>query len=993
VSLAQLPSMSVIAASRTRLLLRLCSPPRIGAALLLLLPGLPDAALAQVAPLEVVRVVAGGSPMTVPLARSYTSAVVVCSASYAANATPVVVRVSQVASTSFALRLQNPSDGPVEPEVVSCLVVEQGVWNVAGARFEAQKYSSTVTDSDASWVGQTRSYGQSYTSPVVLGQVMTENDPDWSVFWSRGPTRSDPPTAASLRTGKAVGEDPDTTRANETVGVVVFETGHGVLGGLEYEARLGGNSVQGVVNGAPFAYPFAGAFASPPSVAVVSIAGMNGPNGAWAQTHGSSFATTATLYVSVDEDQTSDSERDHTAEQVAYVAFAATALNHAPVASPDSATTSEDTAASIAVLGNDSDPDGDTLSVASLTQPENGSAAIVGAAVTYTPRPDFCGADAFGYTASDGRGGTATASASVTVTCVNDPPVARDDAASVDASGSTSVLVLANDSDVDGPSLAVSAVTQGQHGSVTTDGTTVTYAHDGSAATGDSFSYTVTDGASGFASATVAVSVHAPATSRPNILLIIGDDIGIDVLTDLYPGLVDSVYDSYAARGHASAPNIRGRSASTPVLLERIAQQGMVFSSTWAQPVCSPTRAALITGLNAEKTGVTAPGSPMSTNHTTFLQLLKVEANYRSAMIGKWHLGTNFSGTLPQRAGFDLFRGHSGGALEDFWAYNYHVQDAATTNPNRYRSDPRPTRSLPGIAPTTFAPVVQASDAINAITQWEADDPDRPWLVWLAFNEAHSPMHVPNADTLDAASFAEVVSCGGVPGSNDRGGCSDKVLVRAMTNAMDTVVGKVLDVVDAVDPNTYVIFIGDNGTESDSVDNLYLTASGRGKGTVYESGSRVALAIRGPGIATAGRSGAFAHATDLYATILDMAGVSVPTTNVSRTGAVVGLDSRSLLPILRGASAAVRDPNEDYVLTETSYGGNKAAVRNARYKLTCNTTTLSSCGFYDLVSDPLEAYPLAKPASCTAYRTTWTTASPSWHYCRLLEALPSAAGF
>src|SRR6185436_1806773 len=80
-------------------------------------------------------------------------------------------------------------------------------------------------------------------------------------------------------------------------------------------------------------------------------------------------------------------------------------------------------------------------------------------------------------------------------------------------------------------------------------------------------------------------------------------------------------------------------------------------------------------------------------------------------------------------------------------------------------------------------------------------------------------------------------------------------------------------------------------------------------------------------------------------------------------------------------------------LTETSYGGNKAAVRNARYKLTCNTTTLSSCGFYDPVSDPLEAYPLAKPASCTAYRTTWTTASPSWHYCRLLEALPSAAGF
>ena len=390
---------------------------------------------------------------------------------------------------------------------------------------------------------------------------------------------------------------------------------------------------------------------------------------------------------------------------------------------------------------------------------------------------------------------------------------------------------------------------------------------------------------------------------------------------------------------------------------------------------------------------MTAPGSTLSANHTTFVQLLKNQASYRSAMIGKWHLGTNSSGVLPQRAGFDIFKGHSGGGLEDFWAYNYHVQDAATTDPNRYRTDPRPTRSLPGIAPTTFAPVVQATDAINAITAWEADDPDRPWLVWLAFNEAHYPMHVPNADTLDAASFAEVTACGGVPGTNSRGACSDKVLVRAMTNAMDTVIGHVLDAVDAVDPNTYVIFIGDNGTESDSVDNLYLTASGRGKGTVYESGSRVALAIRGPGIATGGRSGAVVHATDLFATILDMAGVPVPSTNLSRTGSVVAVDSKSLVPILQGASTSVRDPNEGYVLTETSYLGNKAAARNARYKVVCNSGTISNCGFYDLVADPLEAYPLSKPASCTAYRTTWSTAASAWHYCRLLEAIGNASGF
>jgi arylsulfatase A-like enzyme len=467
----------------------------------------------------------------------------------------------------------------------------------------------------------------------------------------------------------------------------------------------------------------------------------------------------------------------------------------------------------------------------------------------------------------------------------------------------------------------------------------------------------------------------------------------MDVFTDLYPGLVDSVYDLYASRGHASAANVRGRPASTPVLLERIAAQGMAFTNTWAQPVCSPTRAAIITGLYAAKTGVTAPGSPLSANHTTFVQLLKSEAGYRSAMIGKWHLGTNTSGVLPQRAGFDLFRGHSGGALEGFWSYGYHVQDASTTNPSRYRSEPVPTRSLPGIAPTTYSPVVQASDAIDAISDFEAEDPDRPWLVWLAFNEAHSPMHVPNADTLDAASLAEVTACGGVPGTSSRGSCSDKVLVRAMTNAMDTALASVLDTVEALDPNTYVVFIGDNGTESDSVDNLYLTASGRGKGTVYESGARVALAIRGPGIAAGSRSGAVAHAADLFATILDMAGVPVPATNRNRTGVVVDSDSESLLPVLRGERDSVRDPNEGYVLTETSYLGNKAAARNARYKVVCSSTNLASCGFYDLVADPLEAYPLAKPSSCTGYRTTRTPAEPAWHYCRLLEAVGEASGF
>jgi hypothetical protein len=358
-------------------------------------------------PLEVVLVTVGGSRVTVNVSKAYASPVVVCSANYANNGVPVVTRVSNVGPSSFEVRLQNPSDGAVLAEQVSCLVVEAGVWNVDGVRFEAQSYLSTVTDSDGSWVGESRSYGQSYTSPVVLGQVMSENDPDWSAFWCRGSSRGDPPTATVLRTGKMVGEDPDTTRANETIGIVVFEAGHGVIGGMEFEARLGGNTVQGAVNSAPYAYSFTSGFATAPQVAVVTMAGVNGPNGAWAQTHGASYATATTLYLSTDEDQTSDSERDHIAEQVGYVVFGGAVDNEPPTAAADvAASTDEDASVVIDVLGNDGDPDGDALSVSTLTQASHGAVGTTRRASATRPPPTTAV-----RTASRTRLATATAAA------------------------------------------------------------------------------------------------------------------------------------------------------------------------------------------------------------------------------------------------------------------------------------------------------------------------------------------------------------------------------------------------------------------------------------------------------------------------------------------------------------------------------------------------------------------------------------------------------
>jgi len=489
---------------------------------------------------------------------------------------------------------------------------------------------------------------------------------------------------------------------------------------------------------------------------------------------------------------------------------------------------------------------------------------------------------------------------------------------------------------------------------------------------------------------------YTVSTRPPNILFIIGDDIGIDVMTDLYPNLISDLATQYGPSGH-NHPNyglIDNHPASLPVLTGRLAAQGMVFANAWAQPLCSPTRATVVTGLFEDKTRVLAPGTPMSKHHTTFIHVLK-QAGYSTALFGKWHLGTGGSiGVMPKEAGFDLYKGNNGGGLTNFWSYSYHIQDEGTTDTS-FRTESAPTRSLPGIDPTTFATVVQAADTVEWINARNLEDPDKPWFVYLSFNETHSPLHVPNADTMNATSLDEVTGCGGSPGTNDRGSCTAKQITRAMANSMDTVIGKVLDVVDF--SNTYVIFIGDNGTDvattsGDCIDNMYLTKSGRGKGSVYESGARVAMAIRGPGIRPGSQSTEFVHAADLFATILTLAGQTPPSTNLSNTGATVDSDSKSLTPILFGSAPSVRDPNEGYILTEVNWNGLKVGARNGTYKVICSGST-SSCTFYNLVDDPLEEYPLTKPGSCTDYRPAWDVTDPEWHYCRLIEVVTNYSIF
>ena len=217
------------------------------------------------------------------------------------------------------------------------------------------------------------------------------------------------------------------------------------------------------------------------------------------------------------------------------------AINDAPVAGDDVASGAEDTSVTVDVLANDSDVDGDVLTVASLTAPANGTLVDNGdGTITYTPDPDWNGTDSFGYTVSDGVA-TATASVTVTIAPVNDFPVAAADATSVVEDGVVTVDVLANDVDVDGDTLFVLSIVQPPNGSVTDNGDgTVTYTPNPDWNGLDSFAYTVFDGAltdTAIVTVTVSAVNDAPIAiddgasgveDQPATFSVIGNDVDVD---------------------------------------------------------------------------------------------------------------------------------------------------------------------------------------------------------------------------------------------------------------------------------------------------------------------------------------------------------------------------------------------------------------------------------------------------------------------------------
>jgi arylsulfatase B len=416
---------------------------------------------------------------------------------------------------------------------------------------------------------------------------------------------------------------------------------------------------------------------------------------------------------------------------------------------------------------------------------------------------------------------------------------------------------------------------------------------------------------------------------RPNILLIIADDLGAEA-TSLYPELAG---DS----GAVAVPNI-----------EALARDGLVFDNAWASPVCSPTRGTIVSGLYGYRTGVTTVGNVLPTSTVTLFDRLSAESpSYSQAVFGKYHLGGGSidprpGGAFPDASkilqhvrdiGITTYRGILGGGLTDY--FNWTTFDI----------------NGPNVATTTYATTALTDYAIDYIHQHEATKPDEPWFVYQAYNGPHaanggnSPYQVPPSE-LHHVDLSSV-------GNPQPGAYATNVPVyQANIQSLDTEVGRLLKEVDF--EKTVVIFIGDNGTPDPVKD----TGSGiRGsKGGVYEGGVRVPLIVTGAGVTRRGREDDLFVSADLYASILDLAGVPVSHVN----------NSYSFKPLLTDEAAT---NGRTYSFSETSTGTSQRryAIKDKRFKLLSN---LGQWELYDLVADPLESNNLVASAPHAAVLAT-----------------------
>lgn len=510
--------------------------------------------------------------------------------------------------------------------------------------------------------------------------------------------------------------------------------------------------------------------------------------------------------------------------------------------------------------------------------------------------------------------------------------------------------------------------------------------------------------------AVLALPAVASATP-PNVLVIVADDMGVDK--------VGAYADDF--------PGYRDDASFLPVTttIDELAASGLRFSAAWSNPLCSPTRASLLTGRHPFRTsvGTTIPnGEELDPDAETTLADILTDPSagpepYSAALVGKWHLGyTGASGTYswsipgsadhrdvndishPLRAGFQEFRGTLRGYIDDYDDWERIIDkergQAAVDEVYVYSTD------------------IETDDAIDWINEQEG-----PWYLQLAYHTPHTADDSGHYKYSDVPDSCHSVSC------VKRGNCSDAApaVMAAMVECMDNSIATLLTSLpeDTLD-NTLIVFLGDNGTFDTALEGDFNDAGSRsdnGKGTSYQSGVAVPLVVadgrnwrewhacsdteRDAGtcaltdglILEPGRTVTSpVHTTDTFATVVDFADFVQST----------GVDSSSFYPCFTDASATCATPStgDRYLYTEAwDYSGSanggsdgtvlstvNAAMRHGDAKLVVTYSSSRRCfqrELYDLSTDPFEWTNLASDASwastlsdlSTAMRTTL---APTW---------------
>ena len=372
--------------------------------------------------------------------------------------------------------------------------------------------------------------------------------------------------------------------------------------------------------------------------------------------------------------------------------------------------------------------------------------------------------------------------------------------------------------------------------------------------------------------------------SAPNILFVIADDMGLD-----------------ATPGYSI-----GNQKPTMPNLQNLINSGVRFNNAWSNPTCSPTRASIITGKYGIRNGVLKVDDPLSTSEVALQEYIKSNASnsYSSAVIGKWHLSKNAN--HPNNMGIDYYAGPLSGGLQSYTNWNLTINGQTQTS-------------------TEYATTKVTDLAID----WVKDQ-TKPWFLWLAYNAPHTPFHLPPND---------LHSQGALPSDQASIDANPLPYYLAMIEAMDSEYGRLLgSMSQEVRDNTIIIFIGDNGTP-----NQVLQGYKKGKGTIFQGGINIPMIIGGKGVTRFNQTeDALINLTDLFATIADIAGVSVSSIH----------DSRSFKSLL---TQNTNDNSRDYTFIEDGNddGTVDYTIRNATHKYILYND--GSEALFNLASDPLES--------------------------------------